>query len=311
MTNQTNPETEVLTSPTVNQTEEIKVKTNNNELDSSQEGQEEYEDLLEQEFGEETEDSSTDEELEEAEFEGKKYKLPKQIKGALLRQSDYTKKTQEIAELRKATEVQKEVVQKMDEERRRNFEAYAEVHNLNAQLEQAYKSIDWDRLYEEDPTNATKLEREMRVLEGRRNQRLNEIRQKETELASKQQQETAKLEEETKSSISQNIKNWNSELESKLLQYAKKVGVPEETFRHATKTDAVAIKVLHDAYAYNQLKEKVLSRKPAKVADLEPVTSLKPRVKNSSNFSFEPSDKDSMDEWVKKRNAQLAQRKQK
>lgn len=48
------------------------------------------------ESGQET--PQTEEELEEAEYEGKQYRVPKELKNALLRQADYTRKTQEIAE---------------------------------------------------------------------------------------------------------------------------------------------------------------------------------------------------------------------
>ena len=45
-------------------------------------------------------------ELEEVEHEGKKYQIPKPLKGALLMQADYTRKTQEVAEQRRAVEEQ-------------------------------------------------------------------------------------------------------------------------------------------------------------------------------------------------------------
>lgn len=43
-------------------------------------------------------------ELIEVEYDGKPYKVPSELKDALLRQSDYTKKTMEVAERRKAME---------------------------------------------------------------------------------------------------------------------------------------------------------------------------------------------------------------
>src|SRR5690349_1139844 len=46
-------------------------------------------------------------ETEEVEHEGKKYKIPKPLKGALLMQADYTRKTQEVAEQRKQVEAER------------------------------------------------------------------------------------------------------------------------------------------------------------------------------------------------------------
>ena len=58
-----------------------------------------FDDLIKEGLG----DDSTPEELE-VEFEGKTYKVSPEIKDALLRQADYTKKTMEVAEQRKAYE---------------------------------------------------------------------------------------------------------------------------------------------------------------------------------------------------------------
>src|SRR5215204_4003947 len=49
-------------------------------------------------------DTSEDEEFEEVERAGKKYRIPAALKGELMMQSDYTKKTQEVSETRKALE---------------------------------------------------------------------------------------------------------------------------------------------------------------------------------------------------------------
>ena len=62
----------------------------------------EAEELLDTEDGEGNpdEESEPEDDTEEVDYEGKKYRVPKDIKDALLRQSDYTRKTQELAEHR-------------------------------------------------------------------------------------------------------------------------------------------------------------------------------------------------------------------
>ena len=49
-------------------------------------------------------DDEPDAELEEIEHDGKKHKVPKELKDSFLRQQDYTRKTQEVAEARKTVE---------------------------------------------------------------------------------------------------------------------------------------------------------------------------------------------------------------
>jgi hypothetical protein len=51
-----------------------------------------------------------DDDGEEVEWEGNQYRLPKGIKDALLRQADYTRKTQEVAETRREAEAAKVAV---------------------------------------------------------------------------------------------------------------------------------------------------------------------------------------------------------
>jgi len=50
------------------------------------------------------EGSDADADLEEIEHDGKKHRVPKELKDAFLRQSDYTRKTQEVAEARRQVE---------------------------------------------------------------------------------------------------------------------------------------------------------------------------------------------------------------
>jgi hypothetical protein len=54
---------------------------------------------------------TSDDDSEEVDYEGEKYKLPKKLKDALLRQQDYTQKTQQVAEQRRAIEAQAQQVQ--------------------------------------------------------------------------------------------------------------------------------------------------------------------------------------------------------
>ena len=61
------------------------------------------------------------------------------------RTQDYTRKTQQIAEIRKQVEVETEAV-------RAERAQYAQMLGaLQAQLQGAETQIDWDRLYQEDP----------------------------------------------------------------------------------------------------------------------------------------------------------------
>lgn len=291
MTKETNPtqEVEISNLPTSNE----EIVTDQTEIEG---GDQELELELDLESEEETE-----EELEETEYEGKKYNLPKGLKHALLRQSDYTKKTQEVANERKTVESERQTIQKIREAHQKEFKAYAEVYNLDTQLAE-YAKIDWNKLLQEDQGSYLALDREFKTLQDRKNQRLQEINKIESERSQTQQQEAAKREEETRQTLSRDIKNWSIDTESKLTDYAKSRGVPEEAIKGAIKYDAVAVKILHESYLYQQLLKKATQKpkNPTPPAPIKPIS-----MKNTKSLTSEPSDKDSVDEWLKKRNAQI------
>jgi hypothetical protein len=109
--------------------------------------------------GDETEgqaEGEGEDESEEVEFEGKAYKVPKEIKLALLRQSDYTQKTQEVAEQRKAVEQLTQVVEQRQRVMLQTFDKAVELREIKNRLSQ-YEQIDWQSLAATDPTQATQL----------------------------------------------------------------------------------------------------------------------------------------------------------
>lgn len=147
-------------------------------------------------------------EFEEIDFDGQRYAVPKPLKEAFLRNADYTRKTQEVSEQRKALEAERAAVQQRAERERSNIKAYAELYSLDSQIEQ-YQKLDWDKLTQEDPVQAFKLDREHRQLVEARNQRAKQIEQKEQEDALQTQRDTAKRVEEGFNALNSEIKGWD------------------------------------------------------------------------------------------------------
>lgn len=141
--------------------------------------------------GTEEADAAEDATFEEAEFEGKQYRLPKELKEALLRQKDYTQKTQEVAENRRMLEEREQAFQAQSAFQQQHFAKAVEAHTLGEQLQQ-FAQVDWDKLADENPAEAMKLharyvalqnkhagiEREMQGLNGQFSQQMAETRQK-------------------------------------------------------------------------------------------------------------------------------------
>lgn len=232
------------------------------------------------------EDGLTQEELEEIEYESRKYKVAKELKDAFLRQSDYTKKTQEVAEVRKAIEVERAEVRKAAEIQEQEFKTFAAVHSLDERIkeyEKAFNSPEWQDVIDNDPARAIRADHEYRQLYGQKNQYLNEIRQKSEERTLKQQQESAKREEQTRSALQRDIKGWGIELESKLVDYAKSQGFADHVMSHGLKSDAVAVKTIHKAFLYDQLLKRSLSKPKVEVTPLPKVQSGKTVINKDPN----------------------------
>lgn len=300
MTEETNPEMEVEQNENLVSTQAEEIE---NDQSTSEEEQAETED---NEENSESEESEQEEELEEAEFEGKKYNLPKELKSALLRQSDYTKKTQEIAELRKKVESDQSDFRKNQDLKDQEFKAFVEISSLQDKMkgyDEAFSSPDWSEVIENDPARAIRADHEYRTLQNQFNQKNQEVNQRQNESYQKQQQAIAKQEDDTRLELQRSIKGWgNGEVEGSLMEYAKSQGAIEEGIKNAFKYDPVAVKLLRKAHLYDQLKKQV-AKKPQS-PDLKPIKSIKSgNGRVSSNNT--PSDKDSSDVWLLKRNAQL------
>lgn len=94
------------------------------------------------------------------------------------RQSDYTRKSQEVAEQRKLFEQQ---ASEVDAERQQYA---ALLPQLQQQLMEATQNEpDWDTLYERDPLEATKLERQWRVAKEQKQAQLQAVEAEQSRLA--------------------------------------------------------------------------------------------------------------------------------
>ena len=83
--------------------------------------------------------------LDDVEYEGKQYKLPKELREALLRQADYTRKTQDLANQRRGIEQRALEVERQAEIRLKTVDQRAVLHGLDQQLKR-YESADWNAI---------------------------------------------------------------------------------------------------------------------------------------------------------------------
>ena len=260
-------------------------------------------DLQQQEVDQEQQEGELDEnanavedESEEVDYEGKKYLLPKELKEALLRQSDYTRKTQEVAEARKSFEAQQQQFQQHLQLQQQTLQDHAHLMTIEQQLEQ-FNALDWNAVIENDPVQAMKLQQQFNTLQNMRGQVATRIQQVQQEQLVRQQAELAKQIQSGQEALAREIKGWSPELAKSLSAYGTNIGFSENDM--ASVIDPRQVKVLHKAYLYDQLIAKQ-AKKPAS-EPVKPATTVR-----ANSAPAKDPEKMTTEEWVRWRNKQVS-----
>lgn len=127
-------------------------------IEEEAEQAEDSEDVAEKAEAEAVEDQApeTEPDLDDVELEGETFKVPKKVKEAVLRQADYTQKTQEVAERRKVVEDREQYLQARETLLNEAFSEAAELQAIQTQLAQ-FDAVDWNTLVTEDAQQALRL----------------------------------------------------------------------------------------------------------------------------------------------------------
>ena len=256
--------------------------------ESTEETQDEplEEDVLEEEAEEESEEESEEEELDEDELEEEPEVYAVKVDGEELevsldelvkgysRQSDYTRKTQELASQRdEMTQLQQQWASEISQaqaERQQYIDALGHfVQNSMAGLEQ-FSNVNWEHLRETDPIAFVTKKEEYR--EAQENVRQAQAQQQIE--AEKQQQEVAKMrqlavqEEHTK--LVAAVPEWNdtekrSKMASELSSYAVNQGFTKEELKQLIDHRSLIVLMKaqkYDALQNSDVKAKKIKNKP-------------------------------------------------
>lgn len=221
-------------------------------------------------------------ELVEAEYEGKQYRVPKELKDALLRQGDYTRKTQEVSAKAKAVEA----AEKRAAELAENTEALAGVlaeHKIISHRLSELEKTDWAALRAQDPSQYQLLavDRQNLILEQ---QRIAE-RAKATfgEIQSKRAQAFNEKREAMFKALAKELPKWDDETGAAITQYSVKEGFSLDEIQQWT--DPRIVKLADKARRFDELQAKkpeILKRAPA-------ATTLKPGAQKPNTDAVKAS----------------------
>jgi len=223
-----------------------------------------------------TEQSELDEDTEEQEqpqvfsvkVDGKEVEVTlDELQKGYSRTQDYTRKTQQIAEVRKQTEAELSAV-------RAEREQYAQLLSaLEAQVQQvAQPNIDWDRLYQEDPIEWVRQREVMRENQ----EKSAAIQSEQQRLAQLSQQEQAqfmqqRLQQEQEALLAA-IPDWKDAKKAQaekalLVEFGQKIGFTPDELKSVV--DHRAVLMLRKAALYDQMM--------SKRGNIKPVTNNGPR----------------------------------
>jgi hypothetical protein len=242
---------------------------------------------------EEGDEDSEDEAEETIEWQedGKTFKVPAALKDHLLRQGDYTRKTQELAAERKELGALKESIQKAGEA---EINAKAQMVAIDAAIQQ-YEGINWEALEAQNPQNAARLWRQYSQLGQAREQATKDYTSAVETRGIETQQEAAKRIEQGLAELQRDIPGWSVERAQQLAAFGvEQFGFTRENVESID--DPKIIKMLNYAFLATKQKPKQQAQ-PA----LQPAAKVRG---GTSTPKTGLDDRLSTEEWVKRRNAQ-------
>lgn len=239
---------------------------------------------------ESAEPEPVEDDFEEIEWQdGKKYKIPKAVKPGLMLQSDYTKKTQALAEQRKAIEQHNQAVQQERQYYANQLNGF--IQQLGQTIQQGPTEEQLIELSKRDPIAyiQARAERDKQLAlyaQAQQNQQMIQQQQ-----MADQQRQMAEFVQTERATLMDKVPEWKDEAVLKreweeMGKYATSVGyTPEELSQVVNHRDYL---VLRDAMRYRQLMAGQQSN--AKQVPVQPPKALKPGAAQQPTNSKIPTD---------------------
>ena len=244
---------------------------------------------------------------EDIELDGKTYRVPKELKDGFLRQADYSRKTQELADQRRAVESDQARVKQMDTWAREHAVDLGNLVAIDNRLA-AYQNVNWQAENARDPVATQAAWIEFQQLRDARNGVVGSLQQRDAQRTQQQRAEHAKQLEAAHAQLARDIPGWNEQKMADLGRYGiDKFGLKADEVDNLS--DARLVRILHKAFLWDQheTKQRAAARQATASPPAQPVTVIGARKAPVAIAASNPqSDRLSIDEWAKRRNAELA-----
>lgn len=223
----------------------------NTDPDQIEEVQEERPEVPQEQVEEEAE-AQPQVELADVEYEGKQYQVPPELREALLRQSDYTRKTMELAHSRKSVEAMQQSVQQAAQVAQQLAPLHAQLFAMQTQA-QALRSQLTTELLTSDPIGYNTIQGQLGLLHQDIQQFSGHVQQAKSHY---DQQIKAVRQQRLQEGLP-NLKKLvpdidKPEVQAALSRYAVDKGLPLEALEYVS-FEPVAVELIWKAQQYEQL----------------------------------------------------------
>jgi hypothetical protein len=216
-----------------------------------------------------------DDDSEDLEIDGEKYRVPKKLKAGFMMQADYTRKTQEVAESRRALEAKEAEIHQQARASQERVELLAKRQHAAHTIAQ-YEQMDWQALTDSDPISAINRQREFQQWRDYAARIDHAINQDEQTRSVETQRQYATRQQEAQETITREIKGWGPELATKLDAYSRTLGFTDRDAEEAVRSGTLPrlVKALHKSMLYDALVQKqqtAATTRPAPQAEVKPL----------------------------------------
>lgn len=293
-------------------TDESHTDTIDTDVEDSEENLNEGEDG----YSDDSEDADEDvPEYREYDFGGKKFQVNKDAlsdeqaeqfesygKGL---QSDYTKKTQELAEQRKHIVAREQSAEKLLSLQGDTLDIYSQGLAIRQELAQL-NEIDLNQLWQSNPDQARQVSDAISQKTKEFNATVQQVSAKEGEMAYTKQADRQAREIEGEKALNARIPQFTEKVGEVIDYFCKAYGADKKATEAGWRSDPVVTELAYKAMMFDRMKANV--KKGSKVNPATATESKPVKGKGGRHKSNTPTDKDSAKDWLAKRNAQLRKR---
>lgn len=196
---------------------------------------------------------------EDLEFDGKKLAIPAGTPPELVAavkalaadlKGNFTRKTQEVAENRKALEQRTEAIQHQEALLSANFAKAVEFKSVQDRLSQ-FEQIDWQTLADTDPGQATKLNLAYQGLQREAAKLYRDLQSGESQRQKLSAQQLQQTLQEGQKELAKRIPKWNANVAKSISDTAQDYGFSAEELSRVA--DPRLVHALHDAMQWRKL----------------------------------------------------------